>query len=56
MIQIKAAMRLGQFNSQNLVNANSNLDNFFVDICPLVDQYKKDYYKKYEGQREQMKH
>ena len=41
MIRIKTAMRLGQFNS--------NLDNIFVDICPLVDQYKKDYYKKYEG-------
>ena len=42
-------MRLSQFNSQNLVNAISNLDNFIVDSCPLVDQYKKDYYKKYEG-------
>ena len=29
MIQIKTAMRLGQFNSQILVNAISNLDNFF---------------------------
>ena len=55
MIQIKTAMRLSQFNSQNLVNAISNLDNFIVDSCPLVDQYKKDYYKKYEGQREKMK-
>lgn len=41
MIQIKTAMRLGQFNSQNLVNAISNVDNFIVDICPLVDKYKK---------------
>ena len=47
MIIIKTALRLGQFNSQNLVNAISNLDNFIVDICPLVDKYKKDYYKKY---------
>ena len=45
MIRIKPALRLGQFNSQNLVNAISNLDNFIVDICPLVDKYKKDYYK-----------
>ena len=37
MIRIKTALRLGQFNSQNLVNAISNLDNFIVDICPLVD-------------------
>ena len=42
MIRIKTALRLGQFNSQNLVNAISNLDNFIVDICPLVDKYKKD--------------
>ena len=48
MIRIKTALRLGQFNSQNLVNAISNLDNFIVDICPLVDKYKKDYYKKYQ--------
>ena len=48
-IRIKSALRLGQFNSQNLVNAISNLDNFIVDICPLVDKYTKDYYKKYEG-------
>ena len=41
MIRIKTALRLGQFNSQNLVNAISNLDNFIVDICPLVDKYKK---------------
>ena len=47
MIQIKTALRLGQYNIQNLVNSISNLDNFFVDICPLVDKYKKDYYKKY---------
>ena len=50
MIQIKTAMRLGQFNSQILVNAISNLDNFFVDICPLVDKHKKDYYKKYSDE------
>ena len=47
MIRIKTALRLGQYNSHNLVNDISNLDNFFVDICPLVDKYKKDYYKKY---------
>ena len=47
MIQIKTALRLGQYNSHNLVNDIANLDNFFVDICPLVDKYKKDYYKKY---------
>ena len=47
MIQIKTALRLGQYNIQNLVNSISNLDNFFVDICPLVDKYKKDNYKKY---------
>ena len=47
MIQIKTALRLGQYNIQNLVNSISNLDNFFVDICPLVDKYKRDYYKKY---------
>ena len=47
MIQIKTVLRLGQYNIQNLVNSISNLDNFFVDICPLVDKYKKDYYKKY---------
>ena len=47
MIQIKTTLRLGQYNIQNLVNSISNLDNFFVDICPLVDKYKKDYYKKY---------
>ena len=42
MTRIKTAMRLGQFNSQNLVNDISNLDNVFVDICPLVDdKYKK---------------
>ena len=45
MIQIKTALRLGQYNIQNLVNSIANLDNFFVDICPLVDKYKKDYYK-----------
>ena len=49
MIRIKTALRLGQFNSQNLVNAISNLDDFIVDIFPLVDRYKKDYYKKYKG-------
>ena len=49
MIRIKTSLRLGQFNSQNLVNAISNLDNFMVDICPLVDKYKKDYCKKHEG-------
>ena len=27
-----------------------DLDNFFVDICPLVDKYKKDYYKKYRDE------
>ena len=47
MIQIKTALRLGQYNNQNLVNSIANLDNFFVDVCPLVDKYKKDYYKKY---------
>ena len=47
MIQIKTALRLGQYNIQNLVNSIANLDNFFVDICPLVDKYKKDYYIKY---------
>ena len=47
MIQIKTALRLGQYNIQNLVNSISNLDNFFVDVCPLVDKYKKEYYKKY---------
>ena len=41
MIRIKTALRLAQFNSPNLVNAISNLDNFIVDICPLVHQYKK---------------
>ena len=51
MIEIKTALRLGQYNIQNLVNSISNLDNFFVDICPLVDKYKKDYYKKYHGGR-----
>ena len=49
MIRIKTALRLGQLDSQNLVNAISNLDNFIVDICPLVHKYKNDYYKKYEG-------
>ena len=49
MIRIKTALRLGQLDSQNLVNAISNLDNFIVDICPLVHKYRKDYYKKYEG-------
>ena len=38
MIQIKTALRLGQYNIQNLVNSISNLDNFFIDICPLVDK------------------
>ena len=47
MIQIKTALRLGQYNSENLVNSIANLDNFFVDVCPLVDKYKKDYYIKY---------
>ena len=48
MIEIKTALRLGQYNIQNLVNSISNLDNFFVDIFPLVNKYmyKKDY-KKY---------
>ena len=46
MIQIKTVLRLGQCNIQNLVNSISNLDNFFVDIFPIVDKYKKDYYKK----------
>ena len=50
MIQIKIALRLGQYNIQNLVNSISNLDNFFVDICPLVNKYKKDYYKKYRDE------
>ena len=49
MIRIKTALRLVKFNSQNLVNAIINLDSFIVYICPLVDKYKKDYYKKYEG-------
>ena len=49
MIRIKTALRLRQFNCQNLVNAISNLDNFIVDIFPLVDKYKKDYCKKYES-------
>ena len=44
MIQIKTALRLGQYNIQSLVNSIANLDNFFV-VCPLVDKYKKDYYK-----------
>ena len=30
MIQIKTALRLGQYNIQNLVNSIANLDNFFV--------------------------
>ena len=47
MIQIKTALRLGQYNIQNLVDSIANLDNFSVDVCPLVDKYKKDYYKKY---------
>ena len=47
MIRIKTALRLGLYNSENLVNSIANLDNFCVDICPLVDKYKKDYYKKY---------
>ena len=51
MIQIKTALRLGQYNSENLVNSIANLDNFFVDVCPLVDKYKKDYlYKIYRLQ------
>ena len=47
MIQIKTTSRLGLYNSENLVNSIANLDNFFVDVCPLVDKYKKDYYIKY---------
>ena len=47
MIRIKTALRLGLYNSENLVNSIANLDNFCVDICPLVDKYKKDYYIKY---------
>ena len=47
MIRIKTALRLGLYNSENLVNSIANLDNFCVDICPLVDKHKKDYYKKY---------
>ena len=50
MIRIKTALRLGQFNSENLINDISNLDNFFVDICPLVGKYKKDYHKKYAAE------
>ena len=51
MIRIKTALRLGLYNSENLVNSIANLDNFCVDICPLVDKYKKDYYKKYNNER-----
>ena len=51
MIQIKTALRLGQYNIQNLVNSIGNLDNFFVNICPLVDKYiDKYYYKKYRDE------
>ena len=49
MIRIKTALRLGQLDSQNLVNAISNLDDFIVDICPLVDRYKKIIIRKYKG-------
>ena len=47
MIRIKTSLRLGLYNSENLVNSIANLENFCVDICPLVDKYKKDCYKKY---------
>ena len=47
MIRIKTSLRLGLYNSENLVNSIANLEKFFVDIYPLVDKYKKDYYKKY---------
>ena len=30
MIQIKTALRLGQYNSENLVNSIANLDNFLL--------------------------
>ena len=48
LVRIKRALRLRSFNNEDLINDISNLDNFLVDICPLVDKYKRDYYKKYE--------
>lgn len=47
LVRIKRALRLGSFNNEDLINDICNLDNFFIDMCPSVDKYKKDYYKKY---------
>ena len=41
MIQIKTALRLGQYDQEHLVNCINNVDNYIIDTGPLVDEFKK---------------
>ena len=48
MIHIKIALRLGRYDREHLVNCINNVANYIIDTCPLVDRFKKHYYKKYD--------
>ena len=47
LIQIKDALRSGDFNKEELFNSMNNVDNYVTDNSPIVDKYYKDYSKKF---------
>ena len=47
MIQIKTTLRLGRYDREHLVNCINNVNNYIIDTCPVVDQFKKEYERKF---------
>lgn len=41
------SMRLGNYNSESIIDGTAVTDHLVTDICPNVDKYEKKYYKKY---------
>ena len=47
LIQIKEAMRNGDFNRKSLVYTMTNIDNYVNDNSPIVDKYLGRYDEKF---------
>lgn len=47
LIQIKEAMRNGDFNRKSLVDTMTNIDNYVTDNSPIVDKFLRKYNQKF---------
>lgn len=47
LIQIKEAMRNGDFNRKSLVDTMTNIDNYVTDNSPIVDKFLRKYIQKF---------